>query len=172
MSIESVLAKYLQSSAGRKKVQSLMSKSGKTVVDKKLLNASEYKWLLDDLIHCIQAYLPASLDNSALHSDDAYVVGQPIAQKDGTIKIDISFASDAVFRPSLAPDARWGDGVPNIVLHLSNGWDAHGSVTGLWHGEFVRSRPTYEGDDFMKLAIFDFNTTHAGAIAVLGSQYK
>ena len=173
MSIESVLAEYLRSAAGRKKVQLALLESGKKGTPIKAAAIDEsYKLLVNDLIHCIQDYLPLSLKNSELSLDSAYDISDPIIQKDGSIRVDISFNPAAVFRPSLDPNPAWGDGVENIVLHLSNGWNARGAVSGIWHGEITQSRRSYDGDDFMERAIFDFNTTHAGVMAVLGKQYR
>lgn len=173
MSIETILNQYLLSPAGKKKVQKAIdeaNKNGRTLGDTVI--STSYMTIVKDLIHCIQENLPASLADSDLSNDVAYIVGKPIPTSDGKYRIDISFAPSAVFRPSLSPDSRWGDGVENIVLHLSNGWHASGSVFGEWHGEQVCSRQHYSGDDFMKQAIFDFNMSHVGAIATLGANYK
>ena len=173
MSIEGRLNVYLHSSPGKKKIKELAKKSAASgrdfgVGSEKIV----YREIIDDLIHCIQDHLPESLRDSALANDSAYKVGYAVVQNDGGVKINISFNEDAVFRPSLDPDGPWGPGVENIVLHLSNGWHASGVVSGQWHGRDCISRRNYEGDNFMKEAIFDFNMSHVGATATLGDQYK
>lgn len=173
VSIEATLNNFLLSEKGRKKVQKAVDaarKQGKQIgiigIDPSYMN------IVRDLIKCVQANLPESLQSSELLSDAAYIISKPVQTKDGNYRIDISFDPAAVFRPSLSPNDTWGDGIANIVLHLSNGWHASGTVSGVWHGQTIRSRQTYDGDDFMKQAIFEFNTSHVGATATLGTNYK
>ena len=170
MSINDKLKAFFASSEGKKKVAELRAQGrigGKYAIPKE-----QYRPAVDDLIACIKANLPDSLRSSELMDDNSYLVSKARRQKDGSIRIDIRFAPDAVFRPSLDPTGPWGEGVENIVLHLSNGWHAAGTVTGEWHGRQARSRQVYEGDSFMQDAVFDFNMSHIGVTAELGSQYK
>lgn len=173
MSIQTVLNDFLQSPSGKRKVKKAVDearRSGK-IIGTPIPDPS-YMEVVNELIQCVQNNLPESLRSSELSQNAAYIVGKPVQTKDGNYRIDISFDPAAIFRPSLAPNSKWGDGVENIVLHLSNGWHAAGTVSGIWHGETVRSRQVYDGDDFMKQAIFDFNMSHVGVTAVLGLQYE
>ena len=170
MSINDKLKAFFASGEGKRRVAELRANGG--LPTKYAIPKEQYKPAVDDLIQCIKANLPDSLRSSALMDDSAYIVSRPSVRKDGSVRINIRFAPEAVFRPSLDPSGPWGEGIENIVLHLSNGWHAKGTVTGEWHGREARSRQVYEGDSFMQDAVFDFNMSHIGVTAELGPQYK
>lgn len=168
MSIKSVLDDYLKTKSGLQKIRNVEKKTGVSVG----YDSNVYKMLVDDLINCVIDFLPASLKTNRQHSllsKGSYIVEKNPVFENGFYKIGISFAPEAVFRPSLVPE-KW-DGVPNIILHLSNGWRANGSVSGLWHGEYTKSRRSYDGNPFMREAINEFNLTHTDATARLSNLY-
>lgn len=98
------------------------------------------------------------------------VIGEPVVDKNGNLSVDISFDSESLFRPSLAPDEY--KGVENIVLHFTHGWDARGAVYGYWEsaGRDTWSRSYFAGDDFMQQAVDDFNALGFGT-AELNEKY-
>ena len=168
LSIISALNEFLKTNNGKKKIMEAQAKSN-YVSD---FQNSFYKTMVDDLISCIIDFLPPSLKTNREHSllnRSSYIIHGPKFSEGSSYKIEVSFSDDAVFRPSLVPQ-RW-NGIPNIVLHLSNGWRANGSVSGLWHGEYTQSRRSFVGDPFMKEAISEFNFTHSGVTARLSDAY-
>ena len=168
MSIKSILDDYLKTKAGLQKIRDIEKKNKVSFGH----DLDTYKKLVNDLISCIIDFLPVSLKTSRQHSllnRSSYVIDKNHIFENGFYRIGISFAPETVFRPSLVPE-KW-DGVPNIVLHLSNGWRANGSVSGLWHGEYTKSRRSYSGDPFMREAINEFNLTHTNATARLNNSY-
>lgn len=176
MSIDSALKKWLSSPAGKEKlreVQATSLKSGKSFghtpngVPVSIALAKKYA---EDMINEVISMLPSSLkysENPITRS--SFLEPVVIPDTDG-FAVKISFNPSAVHRDSLVPEV-WNDGIPNIVVHLSNGWSARGAVYGEWHGKDTWSRAEYGGDLFMSEAVDSFNRTHPLAVAELGSEY-
>ena len=176
MSIESKLKEWAKSKKGQAKIEAARRDAAKRGVpfgngggSKRIQLTPEMMDMVNDLIHTVQEYLPESLRSSELMDDTSYIVMKPRVSPDGRYLIGIKFSDAAVYRPSVAPDDY--DGVPNIVLHLSRGWHARGSIRGEWHGQEILTRRTYGGEQFMQEAINEFNMTHASALAVLNDDY-
>lgn len=174
MSIESKLADYLASPAGKKKVAEEKAKAFKSgltfgqpsgqVTSKQIaLEAAErMKGILLDHF--------ADVNISGIHPEDI-VIGSPRIDKDGNITVEINLNESAVQRDSLYP-AEYPDGIENIVVHLTHGWDANGVVCGYWAkaGHSVQSRQHFEGNPFMQKAVEDFNALGYGK-AELNKKY-
>ena len=102
---------------------------------------------------------------------DDIVMGEPVASKDGTTQITLSFREDALFRQSLQPQM-FPHGVEDIVLHFTQGWNAKGSVFGSWHGSDTWSQRAKLPNIFLYNAVLEINKAIKGiAIAELKEEY-
>lgn len=177
MSIQSELKKWASSPAGKKKIAmarmdalaSGESPSSGAVQNGGSLGSDYIRQCIRDVEQSVIDQLPPSLAKSI----DMDSFQEPVikARKDGSVAVSISFKPDVVHRDSLVPKV-WKDGVQNIVMHLSTGWSARGSVYGEWHGIDTYSRSDYAGDDFMRDAVNAFNNTHQFAYAELNAKYS
>lgn len=174
MSIQSALTAFLNSDKGIQKIANIQRKTIRENSGKiSGIGADMYNSIVTDLIKCIQSFLPDSLKkarSNSLLDRSSYCIDDLKIQKDGKLYIGISFADVAVFRESVNPGL-WPDGVPNIVMHLTNGWHAKGSTSGMWHGREIITRSNYDGDSFLFDAINEFNLTHISAQATLSNMY-
>lgn len=91
-------------------------------------------------------------------------VGEPKVDESGRYVVNVGFNRRSAFRESLYGSKY--DGVENIFLHMTKGWDADGHVYGKWHGDYVRSRAHFDGDDFIQRAVDRFNAEQGGLAEV------
>ncbi|MPL95089.1 hypothetical protein SDC9_41252 [bioreactor metagenome] len=173
ISIESAINKFLASPEGKKRVEQEKKKALKEgrkfgQPEGATISKTDAEKAAQKMKNILLKHL-ATVNLQTIFPDDI-VVGEPKIQSDGTISIDISFDSEAVKRPSLAPEKY--DGVENIVVHLTHGWDANGSVHGYWEsaGRMAWSRQSFVGDDFMQHAVEEFNSLKLGK-AELNEKY-
>lgn len=116
---------------------------------------------------------------------DDIIVGSPTQSLTGEWNITISFREGSLVRDSLSLDDSDGNGHPrertlnNIVLLFAKGYHASRYVYGWWvtkygnHGS-VRSRKDRPGNDFLILAVNEFNSLYGKNIgrAELLGDYK
>lgn len=91
-------------------------------------------------------------------------IGNVETDANGNFVVNVGFNRYAAWRGSL-----YGvkyDGIENIFLHFTHGWDAKGYAYGEWHGDAVRSRAHYDGNDFIQRAVDRFNAEMQGSAAV------
>lgn len=180
MSLDSKINTFLKSKEGKQKIADAKAKAlkegrtfgqpGASVSKEDAIKAAKrFKQILLNILHT------GSSDwNLESIEDKDIIIGEPEVTKDGKINIDIWFDEKAVFRPSLDP-SRFSEGVPNIVVHLTHGWNAAGAVTGTWYSkrgtfEDTTSRMSFNGDDFMQEAVNQFNEEKLGT-AELNEKY-
>jgi len=93
------------------------------------------------------------------------VLSNPVMDEKGRTVLKISFRSGALRRESLDPD-RYPEGIEDIVLHFTHGWNAKARIGGIWkhpdgkRGRKVWSRQTRKPGDFLKRAVNEFNRKH------------
>lgn len=106
-------------------------------------------------------------------SIDDIIVGKPYRDKNGGVRLQISFREGSMHRASLNPHS---EGIENIVLLFTQGYHAQKGVHGIWKrkdGEVeIWSRRHREPDDFLKNAVDEFNVYAEGkAVAKLEKKY-
>lgn len=161
--IESVINEYSRTESGKKKGLPKNPFKSSTTAPKDMNNyAIEMKEILYEHIHdVIDSVIEADIE-----------VGSPYKDSAGAWCIDIEFKPGVMRRESLIPKA-YPEGVENIVLHFSHGWDADNYVYGSWHGDRVRSRKHKNPDPFLKEAVDEFNAKYGDvARAELTAEYK
>lgn len=82
--------------------------------------------------------------------------------------IAVYFANN-LHRASLDP-VRYPEGVRNIAALLNNGYRAHGTVSGFWHGSWVQNLLQREGTHFMENSMQEFLLKYASKYGVIGSR--
>lgn len=173
MSIETVLTAYLNSTAGKRKVEEARKealKAGKpfgqpggTVISS--ASVAKATQAMKDIL--VSALLENNL--GAIGYDDI-VVSAPRFIDNGEVEIDINFVASALRRESLDP-VRFPDGVDNIIRLISHGWDTHdGRVSGFWHGEYTWNKTVSQPNGFLQQAVSDFNKLNLGR-AKLNDEY-
>lgn len=159
-----LLHKYASSPSGRKRIKDTYGVDYGGGLSKKKVEAwgERMKVILGKYIH----------SNIASVDKHDIIVDKPIIDEDGNYKINISLQD--VDRASLVP-SKYPDGVPDIVLHFTTGWNAQKSTYGFWEtaGKVVKSRMTKAPEDFVFDAINVFNKEAVGiAEAVPSGKYK
>lgn len=170
--IEGLLNSYIKSSEGQKVVKQYRKDvfDGKIhAEDSGILSKEEMiamgKKMVDILYSEISGAIPS-------FSKDAIILSEPKPSADGEYKISINIQPDALHRDSL-----WQDGYPNgvddIVLLFTTGYQARGYVYGEWHGVPYRSKISRESNNFLMRAVDSFNSAATGkSKAELGDKYK
>jgi hypothetical protein len=173
MSLDDKVNVYLKSPKGRKKTAETKAKafkegrtfgqSGTGSVSKDSAKQAGQKMKTILLAHLASVNLQTILPQDI-------IIDEPKIDENGDITINIRFDVDATKRPSLQPDRY--SGVENIVVHLTHGWDAKGSVYGFWESarQMTHSRSFFAGDDFMREAVEEFNALKLGE-AELNEKY-
>lgn len=69
-------------------------------------------------------------------------IGSPSKINDTTYSISVSIPK--VYRPSVDPGSYPG-GVDDLYTLLDEGYQASGTVYGLWHGNYISTRPSFGG---------------------------
>lgn len=94
--------------------------------------------------------------------DSDIIVSEPI-EKDGKMQIQISFVKERLHRKSLNPHS---DGLDNIVLLFTKGYEARKAVRGEWktsHGTItVTGVQSREPNNFLQQAVNEFNNYMGG----------
>lgn len=173
MSLDDKVNAYLKSPKGRKKIAETKAKtfkegrtfgqSGTGAVSKDSAKQAAQKMKTILLAHLASASL------QTIFAEDI-IIDEPTIDKNGNIAINIRFDTEAMKRPSLWPDEY--EGVENIVVHMTHGWGAKGSVYGFWESarQMTHSRSFFAGDDFMREAVEEFNALKLGE-AELNKKY-
>jgi len=109
---------------------------------------------------------------------DDIIVNEPSQGEDGLFEIKLSFREGSLHRDSLYPDA-YPEGLSNIVLLFTKGYNASRSVHGDWtyNGKTVASdiwgKRRRVKSTFLDDAVAEFNSTANGvATASLDGIYK
>jgi len=91
-------------------------------------------------------------------------IGPIKVDNDGNYVANIGFNRAAAHRDSLYSEKY--DGIDNIFVHLTHGWDAKDYVYGSWHGDSVRSKLHADGNEFIERAVSRFNEEMKGTAQV------
>lgn len=105
---------------------------------------------------------------------DYILVGDPVLNSDGSYTVHVGFDRDKMHRDSVSTDPKWADGIENIALLFTTGYDAEWQISGKdRHGNWIKTLTHRDGDDFMQRAVDYFNEVLAGqAVAFLDEQYQ
>lgn len=168
--IDNIFENYLKSSAGEAEIRRIRKdiRSGKIAGSGSLMSdADMLAWaekLRSEIYDAVVSHIKSV-------SPDDITVGEIVETERG-LEVDIKFNVDALHRDSLAPD-KYPDGVDNIVLHFTTGWDARGVVRGEWHGKETWSLQHREGANFIESAVEAFGgMLPEGVIAETGADYR
>lgn len=182
MSLSSKINQYLQSSAGKRKLQGTLdgymrqgvsrTNGGAKLVTKEVVQmlAAQLRGLI--VKHAELANVPTSVMNNIR----SLVCTAPYKDNTGgSLVVDLYFASD-LHRESLYEDG-YPDGISNIIALFNNGYLASDFVYGWWDGHkatgaeasyrsfqvfdsaFARSKIARPGLQFLQDAVSEFNTT-------------
>lgn len=106
--------------------------------------------------------LHQSIESSGITANQAAAISSisagGAASSGTTYTIGVSWTGDRT-RPSLVPE-RYG-GVYDLVGLLDKGWNASGSVYGMWHGHETFNRMSQAAGDFVDSAIGTFMGAYA-----------
>ncbi len=80
------------------------------------------------------------------------------------------YFSNNLHRASLDP-LRYPEGVRNLAALLNNGYTAHGTVSGIWHGEWIQNLLNRSGTHFMGESMREFLMNYASKYGVIGSRF-
>lgn len=174
MSIESELKKWMADPRNQKRIEKAKAekaKKSKDILNQALQYASELRQYVYDNI-------PVSLKAGSEHPIelDDIIISKPTVLPNGSLQINLSFASDSIHRDSLDPeihDGKYKDGVDNIISLFVKGYTAHGDVSGMWHGQMVLNKLHRKASPFMQEAVDEFLVKHGDVAQVtLPEDYK
>lgn len=99
------------------------------------------------------------------------VVGKPIRSEIG-VSACIQFDKASLRRKSLY-EAKYPDGIHDIVRLFVTGYSTGADTWGAWHGKPTRGLRGRSGNDFMERAVNEFNDKYGGvATATLDEIYQ
>ncbi len=107
------------------------------------------------------------------------ITGSAEMDERGRTVVKISFRDGSLRRDSLVPE-KYPDGVENILLHFTHGWNAKKRIRGVWRhpckkrGRTVMSRKSRNPNAFLQKAVDEFNRSHyrGFCFAELDDRYK
>ena len=187
--ISAKLDSYVKSPAGKQRINNKMQElrsgvrsgngaPGKTQAGDAVITYEQMQEAAESLVAMIRKHAASNnLPASVMGNIESFAASDIAIADDGSAHIAINLTSDA-HRESLRPDIpKFARGSDNIVAAFNAGYEADGTVFGLWNskGEEVWSLRTRKGLYFLQEAINEFNSKYAEKYKVtvsLDSQYE
>lgn len=181
------LRKWVSSPEGQKRIaekvsfyrnggDSHVNSTGKTYGGSRIVTYDQMESAAEKFIEIVRTNAAsAGLPPSVMAHIESFYAAPIVINEDGSATIDISMA-DNPHRDSLQPET-YKRGADNIVALFNKGYNAKGSIYGLWEsrGEEVWSRKSREGLNFLQAAMNEFNANYGAKYNVtvtIDSQYK